>query len=222
MKNKGINHNAKLIVFDWDGTLMDSADHIVSCLQNAITELSLEPRTNDELKNIIGLGLREAFFALYPQADDVELTSLTARYREHFFDKESKPCELFDGARELIQELDAKDYFLAVVTGKGRNGLDKVLSETSMGKHFPITRCADESHSKPHPQMMLDVIDYYGIQANEAIMVGDSEYDLQMAHNANAQSVAVTYGVHEKERLLNCKPITSVDSVNDLHRWLLN
>ena len=187
-----MNHNAKLIVFDWDGTLMDSAAHIVACLQNAITELNLEPKTDIELQNIIGLGLREAFFALYPQADDEELTSLTHRYREYFFDQKATPCELFEGARELIQDLDSKDYYLAIATGKGRNGLDKVLNETEMGIHFPITRCADESHSKPHPQMMLDIIDYYGVEANEAIMIGDSEYDLLMANNAKAQSVAVT------------------------------
>lgn len=217
-----MNHDAKLIVFDWDGTLMDSAAHIVACLQNVITELKLEPKTDAELKNIIGLGLREAFVALYPQAGDEELTSLTHHYREHFFDKNATPCELFDGARELVEELDTKNYFLAVITGKGRNGLDKVLNETGMGKHFPVTRCADESHSKPHPQMMLDVIDYYGVNASQAIMVGDSEYDLQMANNANARSVAVTYGVHEKQRLLDCKPITCLDSIDELHNWLLN
>ena len=217
-----MNHEAKLIVFDWDGTLMDSAAHIVNCLQNAITELSLEPKTDDELKNIIGLGLREALFALYPQATDEELTALVDRYRKHFFDPQTAPCELFTGARELVEELYAKDYFLAVATGKGRNGLDKVLKETSMGEFFPITRCADETHSKPHPQMMLDIIDYYGIEANEAIMVGDTEYDLQMASNAAAHSVAVTYGVHEKQRLLDCKPLTCLDSINDLHQWLLN
>ena len=217
-----MNHKAKLIVFDWDGTLMDSAAHIVACLQNAISELNLGPKTDDELKNIIGLGLREALFALYPQASDEELTSLTSRYREHFFDQSAAPCELFDGARELVEELEAKNYFLAVATGKGRNGLDKVLNETGMGKYFPITRCADESHSKPHPQMMLDLIDYYGVNAKEAIMVGDSEYDLLMANNAKAHSVAVTYGVHEKQRLLDCKPLTCLDSMNDLHNWLLN
>ena len=217
-----MNHDAKLIVFDWDGTLMDSAAHIVACLQNVITELSLEPKTDTELKNIIGLGLREAFVALYPQADDEKLTSLTHHYREHFFDKSATPCELFDGARELIEELERKNYFLAVVTGKGRNGLDKVLNETGLGKHFPVTRCADESHSKPHPQMMLDVIDYYGINASQAIMIGDSEYDLQMANNANAKSIAVTYGVHEKQRLLDCNPITCLDSIDELHNWLLN
>lgn len=217
-----MNHDAKLIVFDWDGTLMDSAAHIVACLQNAINELSLEPKSNDELKNIIGLGLREAFYALYPQANDNELTALTARYREHFFDQETAPCELFSGARELVEELNEKNYFLAVATGKGRNGLDKVLKETKMNELFPVTRCADESHSKPHPQMILDIIDYYGINANEAIMVGDTEYDLQMANNALANSIGVTYGVHEKQRLLDCEPLICLDNINELHNWLLS
>lgn len=217
-----MNHDAKLIVFDWDGTLMDSAEHIVSCMQNAITELDLEPKTNNEVKNIIGLGLREALLALYPQATELELTSLVDRYREHFFDQNSTPCDLFDGARELIHELDTAGYLLAVATGKGRNGLDKVLNETDLKGYFPITRCADEAHSKPHPQMMLDIIEYYNIDANDALMVGDTEYDLKMANNASAHSVAVTYGVHEKQRLLDCKPLTCLDSVNELHHWLLN
>ena len=217
-----MNHDAKLIVFDWDGTLMDSAAHIVSCLQSAISELNLAPKTDAEVKNIIGLGLREALLALYPQATDSELTALVEQYREHFFDQKADPCELFLGAKELIKELDAKNYYLAVATGKGRNGLDKVLSETGMGKFFPITRCADEAHSKPHPKMMLDIIDHYGLNASEAIMVGDTEYDLQMANNAAAHSVAVSYGVHEKQRLLDCEPLTCLDSMNDLHEWLLN
>jgi len=216
-----MNHNAKLIVFDWDGTLMDSVAHIVACLQNAITELELEPKTNDELKNIIGLGLREAFCALYPQAGDDELTSLTLHYREHFFDPAQNPCELFAGARELIEELNEQNYYLAVATGKGRNGLDKVLNETGMNALFPITRCADESHSKPHPQMLLDIIDYYGVDPSETIMVGDTDYDLQMANNAATHSVGVTYGVHEKQRLLNCNPLSCLDNVQDLHQWLL-
>ena len=216
-----MNHEAKLIVFDWDGTLMDSAAHIVNCLQIAISELNLPAKTDNELKNIIGLGLREALIALYPQGNEDDFNALTAHYRKHFFDQNHESCELFEGARELIEELHAKDYFLAVATGKGRNGLDKVLKETGMDELFPITRCADESHSKPHPQMLLDIIDWYGVDANETIMVGDTEYDLLMANNADAHSVGVTYGVHEEQRLLNCNPLTCVDNINDLHRWLI-
>jgi len=217
-----MNHQAKLIVFDWDGTLMDSAAHIVTCLQMALADLELPQKSDDEIKNIIGLGLREALGVLCPQANDHELTALTGRYRQHFFDQQHEPCELFPGARELIEELHRQDYFLAVATGKGRNGLDKVLNETGMGAFFPMTRCADESHSKPHPQMLLDIIDWYGVEAHETIMIGDTEYDLEMANNAAAHSVAVTYGVHEKQRLLDCKPLTCLDNIDDLHQWLLN
>ncbi len=217
-----MNHEAKLIVFDWDGTLMDSAAHIVACLQAAITELELPVKTNDEVKNIIGLGLREALLTLYPQASDEALSALVDRYREHFFDQKADPSELFSGARELVEALNSRDYFLAVATGKGRNGLDKVLNETGMGDYFPITRCADESHSKPHPQMLLHIIDWYGVAANETIMVGDSEYDLLMANNAAAHSVAVSYGVHEKQRLLDCNPLICLDNIEDLQQWLLN
>ena len=217
-----MNHQAKLIVFDWDGTLMDSAAHIIACLQMALTDLELPQKSDDEIKNIIGLGLREALGVLCPQANDHELTALTERYRQHFFDQQHSPCELFPGARELIEELHGQDYFLAVATGKGRNGLDKVLNETGMGAFFPITRCADESHSKPHPQMLLDIIDWYGVEAHETIMIGDTEYDLEMANNAAAHSVAVTYGVHKKQRLLDCKPLTCLDNIDDLHQWLLN
>lgn len=217
-----MNHQAKLIVFDWDGTLMDSVEHIVSSLQTAITELNLEPKSDSEIKNIIGLGLKEAFLALYPQAKTDDLVELTASYRKRFFQQQENPSELFAGARDLIESLLQQDYLLAIATGKGRNGLDKVLKETGFEQYFAITRCADESHSKPHPQMLLDIIRYYGVDSSEAIMVGDTEYDLQMANNASANSVGVTYGVHEKQRLLDCKPLALVNNVNELQQWLLN
>lgn len=217
-----MNHQAKLIVFDWDGTLMDSAAHIISCLQTALVDLNLPQKTDDEIKNIIGLGLKEALVVLLPEASDTDLNALTARYRDHFFSEASETSQLFSGAREMIEELNVQDYFLAVATGKGRRGLDKVLNETGLGEYFPFTRCADESHSKPHPQMLLEIINWYGVEANETIMIGDTDYDLQMANNANAHGVAVTYGVHDKQRLLDCNPVTCVNNIEDLKNWLLN
>jgi len=217
-----MNHKAKLIVFDWDGTLMDSAAHIIACLQTALTDLNLPQKSDAEIKNIIGLGLREALNALLPEINDSDLSALTNRYRDHFFNEQKETSELFSGARELVEELHGQDYFLAVATGKGRHGLDKVMNETGLGKYFPITRCADESHSKPHPQMLLDIIDWYGVEADETIMIGDTEYDLQMANNANAHGLGVTYGVHEKQRLLDCNPLACVNNIEDLKLWLLN
>lgn len=217
-----MNHDAKLIVFDWDGTLMDSAAHIVNCLQTAINDLDLPEKNDEEVKNIIGLGLREALHVLCPDLNEQGLTALTARYREHFFNQDSEPCELFSGARELIEELHSNDYFLAVATGKGRNGLDKVLNETGLHKYFHFTRCADESFSKPHPQMLEEIMDFFGVEANETIMIGDTDYDLQMANNASTASVAVTYGVHDKQRLLDCNPLACVDNISGLRHWLFN
>jgi len=217
-----MNHQAKLIVFDWDGTLMDSAAHIIECLQTALIDLNLPQKTDDEIKNIIGLGLREALSVLLPGASATDLNALTARYRDHFFSEEKEASSLFAGARELVEELHEQDYFLAVATGKGRRGLNKVLIETGLGHYFPITRCADESHSKPHPQMLLDIIDWYGVEASETIMIGDTDYDLQMANNAQSHGVAVTYGVHDKQRLLDCNPLTCVNNIEELRNWLLD
>lgn len=217
-----MNHQAKLIVFDWDGTLMDSESHIVSSLQAAIKELDLEQRSNDELRNIIGLGLREALKTLYPEGTDSEYDALTSHYREHFFDTNKNTSELFAGVEDLLEKLSNENYFMAIATGKGRHGLDKVLAETGLGHHFHFTRCADESFSKPHPQMLLEIMDYVGVEQNETLMIGDTEYDLNMAHNAGAPCLAVSYGVHDKSRLLACNPLECVDSINELQNWLLN
>lgn len=217
-----MNHEAKLIVFDWDGTLMDSAAHIVNCLQTAITDLGLPQKNAEEVKNIIGLGLREALHVLCPELNNNELESLTAQYRKHFFHQDAAPCELFSGAHELVEELHTEDYFLAVATGKGRHGLDKVLDETGLGKYFHYTRCADESFSKPHPQMLEEIMGFFGVDASETLMIGDTDYDLQMANNASTPSVAVSYGVHDKQRLLDCNPLICVDDIKGLRHWLFN
>lgn len=217
-----MNHSATLIVFDWDGTLMDSEARIVDCLRAAIADLRLAPRSDNQLRNIIGLGLQEALRTLYPELDSQDHGRLTAQYREHFLGNQKAASPLFVGARELIEELYRRDYMLAVATGKGRIGLDKVLDETELRDYFHYTRCADESFSKPHPQMMLDILDWTGVEAQQALMVGDTEYDLQMAHNAGTSSVAVSYGVHEKPRLLACKPLACVDNMQQLRNWLLN
>ena len=217
-----MNHKAKLIVFDWDGTLMDSEARIVGCLRRSIEDVGLASRNDSELRNIIGLGLREALQQLYPDGSDADYENLTERYRFHFLGNEGEESQLFSGARELVEELHASDYFLAIATGKARRGLTRTLEATGLGKYFHYTRCADETRSKPHPQMMLEIIDWFGLEAEDAIMVGDTEYDMQMATTAGAQALAVSYGVHEKKRLLSCNPLACVDSVEELRRWLFN
>ena len=192
-----MNNLTQLIVFDWDGTLMDSQARIVACMREAIQDVGLPSHDEDNLKNIIGLGLYEALNMLYPEGSEEDYQRLTERYRHHFLDANDTPSGLFDGAYELITALHDAGHFLAVATGKGRKGLDKVLAETRLGEYFHYTRCADETFSKPHPQMLLDIMEYTGMAPEQTLMIGDTEYDLQMANNAGVKSLAVSYGVHE-------------------------
>ncbi len=215
-----MNQPNQLIVFDWDGTLMDSEARIVDCMRAAIEDLSLAPRTRQQMTEIIGLGLAEALAILYPQGTTAEHTALTDRYRYHFIEANQTPSALFPGVEAMLAELNEQGHFLAVATGKGRRGLDRVLEETNTGRYFHITRCADESFSKPHPQMLQEIMDTLGVESKDTLMIGDTEYDLQMANNAGVCSLAVSYGVHDLARLLNCKPLDCVDDIPALRNWL--
>ncbi len=209
-----------LLVFDWDGTLMDSEARIVACIQAAIEELGLEPREVACIRNIIGLGLREAIDALYPGSDNALHEAMTERYRYHFLTANPTRSELFSGAEETVRTLSEAGYMLAVATGKGRRGLDMVLEETGLGQYFLATRCADETFSKPHPRMLEELMDELGTEPTETLMIGDTEYDMQMAVNARAHALAVSYGVHEKERLLRHQPLHCLDDIGELSGWL--
>lgn len=211
----------KLIVFDWDGTLMDSEARIVACMQAAIADLALPPRSVEQIRNIIGLGLREAVNTLFEEISAVDYQAVIDRYRYHFLVGDNTPSLLFDGVVPMLDSLLQKGHFLAVATGKGRQGLDKVLDETGLQKVFHATKCADETFSKPHPQMLLEIMDELGMEPEDTLMVGDTEYDLQMAGNAGTAALAVSYGVHNKQRLLDCGPLACVDSVTELSRCLL-
>lgn len=215
-------HPLKLIVFDWDGTLMDSEARIVGCLRAALLDIEQPDQPDTQLKNVIGLGLKEALQRLHPMGSDKEHQHLTERYRYHFLESSKIPSPMFEGAEALLENLEQLGYFLAVATGKGRSGLDRVLNDTGLGRYFHYTRCADEARSKPHPQMLEDIIGYCGVDAHEALMIGDTEYDLQMANHAGTHALGVSYGVHEKQRLLACEPLDCVDNLNELSDWLLN
>ena len=211
----------KLIIFDWDGTLMDSEAKIVSCLLASARDLELELPTVDEAKNVIGLGLHEACVQLMPGSDHAQHLQMAERYRYHFLIANETPSAMFDGVETMLQSLDETGVFLAIATGKGRQGLDAVLKETDLKHYFHATRTADETVSKPHPQMLHELLDYFGLESNEAIMIGDTEYDLEMASNAKMDSLAVSYGVHEVERLMQHQPRSCVHSIDEMHNWLM-
>jgi len=208
----------KFIVFDWDGTLMDSERQIVTCLHAAIADLDLEPMDDNTVKNVIGLGLREAVDTLVPGRDDDFLQAFVEAYRTHWFQSESSL--LFAGAREMLDTIRGHEFLLGVATGKARRGLDRVLTDTGLTSCFHATRCADEAPSKPHPQMLLDLMAALNVLPEETIMVGDTEYDMEMATNAGVAKIAVRSGVHSGERLNRHAPLMCLDRITEMPDWL--
>lgn len=212
-------YNFKLLVFDWDGTLMDSEAHIVECMQAAISDLAVDVRSPDEIRNIIGLGLKEAVAALYPDSAPDLVTDLAARYRVHWLAR-AEEAALFPGVEETLNLLRDEGFQLAVATGKGRQGLDKVLESTGLGPLFEVTRCSDETQSKPHPLMLQEIMQATGVAPDETLMIGDTEYDMLMARHAGTHPVAVSYGVHSWERLQQHDPLVCLDQITELNDWL--
>jgi len=207
-----------LIIFDWDGTLIDSEANIVACLNAMIQDLGLPSRPHAALSNIIGLGLIESLTMLFPDHSRKDYEGMIDRYRYHFFS--SEPSQPFPGAEQVLTELGKRGYFLAVATGKGRRGLDKALDSSGFRQHFHITRCADETRSKPHPLMLEEILDELGMEPHQALMVGDTEYDLQMAGHARMWGLGVSYGVHEPDRLKQCQPVAIISEISELLSWL--
>jgi phosphoglycolate phosphatase len=206
----------RLLVFDWDGTLMDSEAKIVASMRAAGDDLGLESLDDRTLRNVIGLGLKEAIEMLYPRAVLETHRAFADRYRHHFLSGDAEGSTFFAGALALIQDLYRSDMLLGVATGKSRRGLNRALAELDCGEFFHATRCADETFSKPHPQMLLEIMDELGVAPEETVMIGDTEYDLQMANNAGVKAIGVSYGVHERERLMQHQPLICVDSIQDL------
>lgn len=209
-----------LLVFDWDGTLMDSRAQIVNCMQSAIAEMGEQSRTNQQVADIIGLGLEEAIRVLYPQMQHSRVNDMAQCYREYYLFRDSTPSPLFPGVSGMLVELREAGYDLAIATGKSRRGLEKCLKETGLNDFFPITRCADETRSKPHPQMLEEILVDHNIHASQALMVGDTEFDMQLARNAGVDALAVSYGVHDLLRLLKQDPVGFVDKAEQIPAWL--
>jgi phosphoglycolate phosphatase len=220
LSNENPPRDVRLIVFDWDGTLMDSEGQIVSCLRSAVNDLALEPLDDETLKNVIGLGLREAVDTLFPGRDEVFCQAFVSHYRKHWF--ASSGSSLFAGVAEMLDLLRRRQLLLAVATGKSRRGLNRVLGETGLATCFHATRCADEAPSKPHPQMLLDVMGQVGATPAQTVMVGDTEYDMQMASYAGVARIGVTSGVHSKARLSRHAPLVCLERVADMPVWMSN
>jgi phosphoglycolate phosphatase len=214
------NLDYHLLVFDWDGTLMDSEARIVACLQSAIEVTGAEPRPSDRLSHVIGLGLGEAIRSLYPDQGPGFVDAFAGAYRERFLALDHSPSELFDGALETLELLRERGYRLAIATGKARRGLDRVLGKLALTAHFDATRCADETRSKPDPQMLHELMNELALPPERTLMIGDTEYDMQMAANAGVAALAVSYGVHPVDALLRIGARGHIDAISELPDWL--
>lgn len=211
----------RLLVFDWDGTLMDSIGSIVACTRATLEDLGLPGLPDEKIRGTIGLGLRETVEALWPGGGDEVFTQVLECYRKHWLATWRDLPLLFEGVPEMLEELAADGYLLAVATGKSRRGLDHVLEQTGLTSLFHATRTVDEAFSKPHPQMLLDILDELGVKARDAVMIGDTTYDLEMARSAGTASVGVCTGSHCREELERLGPVACLEGVVGLREWLV-
>lgn len=215
-----MKRNFDLIIWDWDGTLADSTSIIIDAITTASAELGLGEIPRPSASNIIGLSLNEAIKQLLGDVGTEKTQALAARYRHNYYLHEEN-IPLFDGVVKTIAELKKRGFKLAVATGKGRHGLDLAIERSGLTNYFYATRTVDECFSKPHPQMLDELMDICVTTPERTLMIGDTSYDLQMAQNADVKSLAVTYGAQSREQLLRYNPIASFDDFSSLSNWLM-
>lgn len=202
---------ARLLIFDWDGTLSDSLDRIAHCLRLASQEIGLPVPSVAAARNIVGLGLYDATERLFPGIDREQVHALRDCYARHFVREDEIPCPFYPGVLDTLEKLRDNGHLLAVATGKTRKGMDRVLQATALGGFFHSTRTADETASKPNPKMLHALLDEFSLPVDDALMIGDTEYDMQMAHSIEMPRLAVSYGAHEAHKLLPFQPVACVD-----------
>jgi phosphoglycolate phosphatase len=207
-----------LIVFDWDGTLVDSHSAIAECMQEASRELGLAIPERERATHVIGLGLHDAMRIVAPELAPQRYPEFIDAYRRNFLAREDA-MRPFPGVTELLDTL-RQSSVLAIATGKSRRGLDRALQATGLAGRFHASRCADETQPKPHPAMLLELTAELNFSPQEALMVGDTSHDLRMAAAAGVDAVAVSYGAHARDGLLACGPLGCVASVEELRQWL--
>lgn len=208
-----------LIAFDWDGTLFDSTALIVGCIQAAVRDVGGEPPSRERAAWVIGMGLAQALAHVAPDVPPERQPLLVERYRHHWF-AQQHAVTLFEGVLPLLNDLRARGHWLAVATGKSRRGLDVALQTVALQGVFHASRTADETASKPHPQMLLELMDELDVPPERTLMIGDTTHDLLMAQQAGCDAVAVTYGAHPHDDLRALQPRFVAHTVAELHGWL--
>lgn len=213
------NRSYHLVVFDWDGTLLDSTGAIVKAIQAASRDIGVTPPSDEKARYVIGMGLREALMHAVPELPASHYDDLVNAYRKHYLSGDHE-LTLFEGVEGLLQALQAEHRWIAVATGKSRLGLDRALGHSGLGRYFDTTRTADETRSKPHPQMLEEIMNQFAVDPARTLMIGDTTHDLQMAQNAGAHGLGITHGAHPVAALKDCQPVGLVGSISDLANWM--
>lgn len=209
-----------LLIFDWDGTLSDSKAKITKAMQLAAEDMGWLPLADHHIHNIIGLGLPEAIQRLYPEVDLSGRQRLRDAYAAHFLSlDEARPSDFFPGVMDTLHRLKADGHTLTIATGKSRKGLDRIFGVLGVADFFHATRCADETASKPDPLMLEELLSEFGVAAGEAVMIGDTEYDMEMARRIHMPRIAVSYGAHHVDRLHSYQPELCLDQFDQLLAW---
>ena len=208
-----------LIAFDWDGTLFDSTALITRSIQAACADLGVPVPSDKDASYVIGMGLIEALQHAAPGLPRERYGELGTRYRHHYFASQHE-IVLFDGTLDMLKALKARNHWLSVATGKSRRGLDEALDSVELRGMFDATRTADETASKPNPQMLLELMREFGVEPERTLMIGDTTHDLQLAVNAGAACVGVSYGAHAHDTFESFAPLHIAHSVADLDDWL--
>ncbi len=220
MRDRPNDGGYRLIIFDWDGTLLDSVGSIVACTQATLDELGLPPVPEGTIRSVLGLGLRETVETFCPGCDDDLFERVLQTYRGQWNRSYRNRPALFAGIEAALAELAAAGHLLAVATAKSRGGLERELADNGLAGQFAATRTMDEAPGKPHPKMLLDILEELGVDARQALMVGDTTHDLRMAVNAGVDPLAVCSGSHPRAELLALAPLACLDSAAELPVWL--
>jgi phosphoglycolate phosphatase len=209
-----------LVVFDWDGTLLDSAGAIAACIQCAARDLGLPVPDETRARHVIGLGLQDALAHAVPELHPRDYGRLVDRYKHHFLLRDADLL-LFDGVRQTLADLHGRGHLLAVATGKSAAGLRRALVTAQLEALFADTRCADQTAPKPDPAMLHELMEALDVPPERTLMIGDTTHDLQMAAAAGVQAIGVTYGAHPRHALESAPRLALVHSTTELHEWLM-
>ena len=220
MSNPPRSRRFDLIAFDWDGTLYDSTQIIVRCIQSAVVDVGGQKPTDEQAAYVIGMALMPALAHAAPDVPKDKYPMLGERYR-HYYAAHHNDLSLFDGILPMLQALREKQHLLTVATGKSRQGLDDALHQVALRGMFDGSRTADETAGKPNPRMLHELMAEFGVSPERTLMIGDTTHDLEMAHNAGCASIAVSYGAHGTSDFGRWNPLTVAHNVGELHDWLI-